>query len=122
MNWREIGEIATNVAAICAAVLFAAYVAMVYVPFVLRAAEKIKSKSALCLLGLLTIFCTLYGGSKGRITYPRTDPDVWYLKDNGSFVSNDFVRVSFAKNLIVPNSANFFIEFFQRHITPVPYL
>ncbi len=59
------------------------------------------------------VLATLYGGSKGfvgRVTYPRTDPETWYLLDNGSYVTNDAVHVAFVKNLIVPNSANIFVE------------
>ena len=58
------------------------------------------------------VLATLYGGSKnfhGRITYPRTDPEVWYLQDNGSYVTNDAVHVAFARNLIVPDSAMFYL-------------
>ena len=56
---------------------------------------------------------TLYGGAKhiiGKITYPRTDPETWYLLDNGSYVTNDAVHVAFARNPILPASANIFIE------------
>ena len=54
----------------------------------------------------------LYGGAKhvvGKITYPRTDPEVWYLLDNGSYVTNDAVHVAFSRNLIVPASASFYL-------------
>ena len=62
---------------------------------------------------LFSVLATLYGGAKhatGRITYPRTDPSTWYLLDSGSYVTNDAVHVSFSRNLILPNAANFFIE------------
>ena len=55
------------------------------------------------------VLATLYGGSKGIITYPRTDPEVWYLQDNGSYVTNDAVHVSFTRNLIVPATAMFYL-------------
>jgi len=51
-----------------------------------------------------------YGMTKGTITYPRTDPETWYLLDNGSYVTNDAVHVGFTRNLIVPATANFFID------------
>ena len=53
---------------------------------------------------------TLYAGSKGgRVNYPRTDPEVWYLMDNGSAVSNDCVVLNFSRNLIVPATAWFYL-------------
>ena len=58
------------------------------------------------------VLATLYGGSKGfygRITYPRTDPEVWYLQDNGSYVTNAAVHLAFTRNLIVPASAMFYL-------------
>jgi len=62
---------------------------------------------------LAVVLATLYGGAKhatGKITYPRTDPETWYLMDNGSYVTNVAVHVAFARNPILPASANFFIE------------
>ena len=52
-----------------------------------------------------------YGSTKitTTITYPRTDPEVWYLQNNGSYVTNDAVHIAFTRNLIVPQTANFFI-------------
>jgi len=52
----------------------------------------------------------LYGGAKhivGHVTYPYTDPEVRYLVDAGSYVTNDYVHVAFTKSLLVPNSADF---------------
>ena len=57
-----------------------------------------------------TALAALFGGSKGWITFPRTDPEAWYLLDNGSYVTNDAVHVAFTRNLILPNAANFFVE------------
>lgn len=53
---------------------------------------------------------TLYGGSKGIIHFPFTDPEVRYLTDTGSAVSNDFVHVSFNRSVLVPNTASFYID------------
>ena len=55
---------------------------------------------------------TTYAGAKhfmARITYPRTDPETWYLMDNGSYVTNNAVHVAFTRNLIVPDSAMFYL-------------
>lgn len=46
-----------------------------------------------------------YGGSKGWIDYPRTDADMAYIFDNGSYVSNDVVHVDFTRAVAVPESA-----------------
>lgn len=58
------------------------------------------------------VLATLYGGAKhtATVTYPRTDPETWYLMDSGSYVTNDAVHIAYTKNLVVPNSANIFIE------------
>lgn len=52
-----------------------------------------------------------YGGGKitTSITYPRTDPEVWYLANNGSYVTNDAVHVAFTRNLVVPQTAWFYL-------------
>ena len=58
------------------------------------------------------VICLIYTGAtknEARINYPRTDPEVWYLMDNGSYVTNDAVHVAFTRNLIVPNTASFYI-------------
>ena len=52
---------------------------------------------------------THYGGSKGWIHYPQTDPEVWYLHDSGSYVTNNAVHLSFTRNLIVPATAMFYL-------------
>ena len=58
------------------------------------------------------VLAVLYGGAKneGRISYPRTDPETWYLLDNGSEVRPDELHIAFTRNPIVPASANFFVE------------
>ena len=72
---------------------------------------RLTANKAVFLVG--AVLATLYGGAKhatGKITYPRTDPETWYLRDNGSYVTNDAVHVAYTKNPILPNSANLFIE------------
>lgn len=64
------------------------------------------------ILIFMTVGLTLYGGSKAvfsRITYPFVDPEVRYLVDNGSYVSNDTVHVSF-NSRIVPSFAPLWID------------
>ena len=56
---------------------------------------------------------TWFAGAKhivGHITYPYTDIATRYLTDSGSYVTNDYVHVSFTRNPIVPASAWFFLD------------
>lgn len=64
------------------------------------------------LVAPFVLFFAYYGGSKiaSTVTFPRTDPETWYLMDNGSYVTNDWVHVAYTKNPIVPNTASIFIE------------
>lgn len=57
---------------------------------------------------------TWYAGGKhaARVDYPRTDPLQAYLTDAGSYVTNDFVHVAFAR-IIVPDSAPLLIDYRQ---------
>ena len=61
-----------------------------------------------CIFAALAVFWA--GGKGGSIRFPRTDPEVWYLMDAGSSVSNDCVHARFTRNLIVPLSANIFVD------------
>ena len=72
--------------------------------------KKINANKVVFLIG--AVLATHFGGSKGfygRVNYPRTDPEVWYVMDNGSYVTNDAVHVAIVRNLVVPSSANFFL-------------
>lgn len=59
----------------------------------------------------LSSACALYG-RKGTITFPRTDADIAYLSDRGSYVTNDFVHVDFAR-VVAPDSAHVFFDYRQ---------
>ncbi len=50
-----------------------------------------------------------YGSTKGTgtVAYPRTNADVQYFTDKGSYVTNDYVHIDF-DTVVVPASANFF--------------
>lgn len=81
-------------------------------PFLSQAWDMMGQKRIRRVFLLGVAMATLYGGAKhvvGKITYPRTDPEVWYLLDNGSYVTNDAVHVAFSRNLIVPASASFYL-------------
>lgn len=59
---------------------------------------------------------SLYAGAKhiiGRVEYARTDADIAYLTDRGSYVTNDFIHIDFVRHPIVPASAGFIIEVFE---------
>ena len=60
-------------------------------------------------LALLGGGLALYGGRKGRITYPYTDYEMRWLADRGSYVTNDFVHVDFTR-VVVPATAAFYIS------------
>ena len=64
-------------------------------------------KIVFCIFAALAI---LYAGGKGRVMFPRTDPEVWYLVDAGSSVSNGSVHVRFTRNFIVPSSASVYMD------------
>jgi len=62
---------------------------------------------------LMAIGAVYVGGSKhivGRITFSSADPENRYIIDAGSFVTNDYVHVSYTKAQTVPTSAGLFIE------------
>lgn len=66
---------------------------------------------------LATAGFTLYAGAKhiitGRVEYPRTDADLAYLTDHGSYVTNDYIHIDFIRHPIVPDSAGFIVEVYE---------
>lgn len=66
------------------------------------------SRHALFALSVLAVACTVCA-RKGHIAYPATDPATSYLRDDGSFVTNDLVHVSFTR-IIVPDTATLCID------------
>ena len=61
------------------------------------------------LLGTFVAGMVIYGGSKARVAYPRTEAGRAYLVDRGSYVTNDFVHLDFERR-IVPDDAALVIE------------
>ena len=49
---------------------------------------------------------------KATILFPRTDSDIIYIANNGSYVTNDFVHVDYIKHPVVPSSAQLFIDYY----------
>lgn len=71
--------------------------------------------------GLLAVaavtLAVMYGGSKtGSVNFPRTDPEQAYLIDNGSYVSNDVVHVSFS-TFLVPQDAWILLDYWPEGST-----
>lgn len=60
-----------------------------------------------CIFAALAV---LWAGGKAKVVFPRVDPEVWYLMDGGSAVTNDVVSVRFVRNPILPVSANIFMD------------
>lgn len=67
------------------------------------------NKTTRLVLIAVGVVCTLYGGRKGRVTYPQTDPTAAYIVDAGSYVTNDYVHVNFTR-IIAPDSATLYID------------
>ncbi len=65
-----------------------------------------KSKVQGVMATVAVVCAVLYGGSKAtrNVSFPRTDIEIAYLVDAGSYVTNDLVHVAFHSYLI-PSSA-----------------
>lgn len=57
------------------------------------------------------VLCMVWTGATksgiGRVSYPFTDVEMRYLYDAGSYVTNDYVHVAFAKSALIPDGADF---------------
>ncbi len=103
-------------AGVCTALLVALAVAVgvsiaaVYLAPVVRWIKSHKGDALI--VSPFVIFFAYYGSTKihSTVTFPRTDPEIWYLMDNGSYVTNDWVHIGFNRNLLLPSTANFFVE------------
>ncbi len=68
-------------------------------------------------LAVLAVPFIIHGSTKpstpatGTVTFLRTDADVQYFTDRGSYTTNDYVYVDFTTHPIVPPSANFYGEY-----------
>ena len=59
-------------------------------------------------LAIFALVCVLFGADKSplrSVYFYRTDPEIMWLKDTGSYVSNDVVHVSFEPHAQLPNDA-----------------
>lgn len=88
---------------VASAALFAVYAAIRLAPYC-RAV-----RSCGWWFAAFAAVATIYGGGKARVFYPQTDPDVAWLIDRGSYVTNDFVHVDFVR-VVVPDAAPLYID------------
>lgn len=65
-------------------------------------------KTSVCVIACVAVVCTVLA-RKGNVSYPATDPTTAYLRDDGSYVTNDLVHVSFTR-IIVPDTATLYID------------
>ncbi len=71
------------------------------------------------LLAILAVPLIIYGSTKpqiGTVEFLRTDADIQYFYDRGSYVTNDYVYVDFTTQ-VVPASANFYGEYRELALT-----
>lgn len=109
---------AVSVAALVA--FLAALVTVKMWPYITAAWDKLGKERARKAFVFLATMATLTGGAKfisGKVTFPRTDPEMWYILDNGSYVTNDCVQLKFTRNLVVPASARFWLYALDRSYT-----
>ena len=69
----------------------------------------------IAILSIISL-ATVYAGTKahsprGTVTFLRTDSDVAYFIDKGSYTTNDYVYVDFTTHPILPLTANFYGEY-----------
>ena len=83
-------------------------------PYV-KAAWDRASKFARAVFCGAAVGAVLFGGAKngatGKITYPKTDNEIAYLTDAGSYVTNDAVHVAFTRLPMVPDTATFYLDY-----------
>ena len=104
LMWLALGGLALSLA------LFA--VAWLY-PYVCRAWDKASHLARAVFCGA-AVGAVMFGGAKngatGKISYPKTDNEIAYLTDAGSYVTNDAVHVAFTR-VIVPDTATFYLDY-----------
>ena len=96
---------------VCAAVL----AGLVIVPFLSDILSRLcaggtRSVASEILAAICVIGFAYYGATKGHISYPRTDPEIAYLIDRGSYVTNDAIHVDFQR-LVAPSDATMYIDY-----------
>jgi hypothetical protein len=105
-------EVLMNIALGGLAVSLALFASAWLYPHLRKAWDKATAFARAAFCGAVAVAC-LYGGAKhgGSISYPKTDTDVAYLVDAGSYVTNDAVHVAFTRVPTVPDSATFYLDY-----------
>lgn len=100
------------IAGCCGSVVIVTAVALAYaLPAFCRASDRMSTWQRRALVFLMCLGAAYaIAKSTGTISYPRTNPDVSYIIDNGSYVTNDAVHVAFTRTPLVPASANFYLD------------
>ena len=99
----------TRVLVVALSPLFALWLAM-QIGRICRCSNIFKRWSSAPVLVVIALSTILYGGRKGTLSFPRTDPSLSYISDAGSYITNDTVHVAYLKLPIVPSSANLIVE------------
>jgi hypothetical protein len=94
------------------AVSLALFASALLYPHLRKAWNKATALARAVFCGAVVVAC-LYGGAKhgGSISYPKTDNEIAYLTDAGSYVTNDAVHVAFTRLPMVPSSATFYLDY-----------
>jgi hypothetical protein len=94
------------------AVSLALFASALLCPYLRSAWRQATALARAVFCGAVVVAC-LFGGAKhtGKITYPKTDADVAYLTDAGSYVTNDAVHVAFTRVPTVPDTATFYLDY-----------
>ena len=111
MDAAALSEILTRVA-VCGAVLLALAAVAVAVWAVVREEWRRGGKVARRVFLVAAAGAATYGGAKNyraSVSYPPTEAGQAYLVDRGSYVTNDFVHIDFARR-IVPDDAALVVE------------
>lgn len=86
---------------------------------VLGAWKILRERRKAVALSLLAVAAIVVGGTKPstrNVNFPRTDPEVAYLIDNGSYVSNDVVHVDF-NTFLIPGDAPITLAYWPNEST-----
>ena len=113
MNWYAIYQgVLQRISLACLAAIATATGVILLVVYLTPILRWIKAHKWDALIVAPFVLCLIFSGSTkhiARITYPRIDPEVWYLRDYGSYVTNDTVHISFTRNIIIPATAWFYL-------------
>lgn len=107
--WEIVGCVAAVAVSVVAACELLPRVWSAIVPFL----DRINEDASRRFLLIGVIILAGYAGSKGfvsgRVYFPFTDPEIKYIVDNGSFVTNDCLHIDFNR-FLVPDYAKLYVD------------